>query len=135
MAARGKANGKYQGSKWIRREKRLAIYLRDGMACAYCASTIEDGTLLTLDHITPHCDGGSNHEHNLVTACLRCNSSRANRPVKEFAITVAAYLDRGITAEAIINFINETIERPLDIGQAKAIIANRQDWAEALSNR
>ena len=132
MAARGKANGQYQGSKWIRREKRLAIYLRDGLACAYCGATIEDGASLTLDHLTPYCEGGSNHEHNLVTACLRCNSSRANRSVEGFAGVVAAYLDRGATAEAIVGHINETIERPLDIAQAKAIIANRGSWAEAL---
>ena len=133
MAARGQA--KYQGSKWIRWERRLAIYIRDGMACTYCGATIEDGAQLTLDHLTPYCEGGSNHEHNLVTACLKCNSSRSNRTVEAFAQSVAGYLNRGATTEAIIEHINETIERPLDINQAKAIIANRANWAEALRNR
>lgn len=32
-----------QGMNWIRKDKRLAIYMRDGMACVYCG--------LTLDHL------------------------------------------------------------------------------------
>jgi len=38
-----------QGMNWIRKEKRLAIYLRDGLACGYCGQSIEDGAKLTLD--------------------------------------------------------------------------------------
>jgi len=131
MAARGIENSKYQGSKWIRREKRLAIYLRDGLACIYCGATVEDGAMLTLDHIEPHCNGGSNHEHNLVTACRRCNSSRANRPVEEFAAAVAGYLNRGTTAAQIVEHMNECTAKPLDIKGAKAIIASR-GWRESL---
>ncbi|KKK72946.1 hypothetical protein LCGC14_2898780, partial [marine sediment metagenome] len=37
---------KNQGMNWIRPEKRLAIYLRDGLACCYCGATVEDGTKL-----------------------------------------------------------------------------------------
>jgi len=131
MAARGKGT-KYQGSKWITRQKRLAIYLRDGMACCYCGATVEDGAMLTLDHIEPHHNGGSNHESNLVTACRRCNSSRADRPVAEFAQAVAEYLDHGVQATDITAHIAECIERPLDIAEAKAIIARRGSWAEAI---
>ena len=29
------------GSKWIRPEKRMAIYLRDGLACVYCGEGVE----------------------------------------------------------------------------------------------
>lgn len=32
------------GSKWIRPEKRLAIYHRDGFACIYCGATAESST-------------------------------------------------------------------------------------------
>ena len=68
----------WQGMKWIRNEKRLAIYLRDGLACVYCAESVEDGATLTLDHLKTHFRGGSNEAGNLVTACKRCNSSRGN---------------------------------------------------------
>ena len=132
MAARGLANGKYQGSKWIRREKRLAIYLRDGLACAYCGAIIEDGAGLTLDHITPYCDQGGHHETNLITACLRCNSARGNRDIKEFAAAVAEYLNGGVTVDMITDRIIECIARPLDIRAAKEIIKNRGSWQAAL---
>ena len=80
---------KNQGMNWITQHKRLAIYMRDGLACAYCGDGVEDGAKLTLDHLTPYSEGGSNHESNLVTCCQRCNSSRGNRSVEQFAAGVA----------------------------------------------
>ena len=131
MAARGMGT-KYQGSKWIRREKRLAIYLRDGLACVYCGATVEDGAMLTLDHIQPHCTGVDNHETNLVTACRRCNSSRADRPVAEFATAIATYLNHGVKADDIVAHVQETAQRPIDVAAAKDIIARRGSWAMAI---
>ena len=64
------ANGG-QGMNWIRKEKRLAIYLRDGLACCFCGEGVEDGAKLTLDHLTPHSHGGTNGAENLATACHR----------------------------------------------------------------
>jgi 5-methylcytosine-specific restriction endonuclease McrA len=74
------ANGG-QGMNWIRKEKRLAIYLRDGLACCYCGGAVEDGAKLTLDHIKCHDHGGSNDATNLVTCCHSCNSARGARSV------------------------------------------------------
>ena len=42
-----------QGSSWIRRDKRVAIYLRDGNACIYCGAGTEELKYLTLDHLRP----------------------------------------------------------------------------------
>ena len=56
-----------QGMNWLRPEKRLAIYLRDGLACCYCGSGVEDGVKLTLDHLTPHSQGGTNDEEKEVS--------------------------------------------------------------------
>lgn len=118
------------GMNWIRPAKRLAIYLRDGLACSWCGASIEDGTQLTLDHLTPHSKGGSNHESNLVTACHRCNSSRGNRSVKTFAKAVAAYL-KGTAPETILAHIKITRRRKLDVGAAKALIARRGSFTAA----
>jgi 5-methylcytosine-specific restriction endonuclease McrA len=73
--------------QWIRAEKRLAIYLRDGMRCLYCLADLHgaDPRDITLDHLTPKADGGSNHESNLVTACRSCNCSRQDTPLSRFA--------------------------------------------------
>lgn len=132
MARDRHANGG-QGSKWIRREKRLAIYMRDGLACCYCGAGIEDDTKLTLDHLTAHSHGGSNGETNLVTACHRCNSSRGNRDWKEFAGAVASYLDHGVTADEIISHIIATVARPIDVGAAKELISRRGSFTLALA--
>jgi len=112
---------------WIRQEKRLAIYLRDGLACAYCKATLEDGITLTLDHCKAHSHGGTNHETNLVTCCKRCNSSRGNRPMAAFARVVAEYINHGVTAKSILDHIRNCRRRKLDITEAKAIISRREN--------
>jgi len=130
MSARSK--GKWQGMNWIRQDKRLAIYLRDGLACAYCGSSVEEGTQLTLDHIVPHCKGGSNKEDNLITSCHKCNSTRGSRDVYEFALAVAQYIGRN--ANEIMDFIEK--KRNVSLGsfriQAKEIIFNRKKEVEML---
>ena len=133
MAARG-LGAKYQGSKWLTRERRLALYIRDGLGCCYCGVGIEDGALLTLDHLIPHSQGGTNVSDNLITACRTCNSARANRTLDEFAERVAGYLNHGITAEAILTHIQTTITRPVDITAAKALIAARGGFTKALDH-
>lgn len=127
-----RANGVWQGMNWIRQEKRLAIYLRDGCACVWCGDAVETGAQLTLDHLVPAIKGGSNHESNLVTACARCNSSRGARSVKRFAEVTAAYLNHGLTAEAILKGIRLTVRRSLDLISAKALIASRGSAFAAL---
>ena len=70
------------GAKWIWRITRLAIYSRDGFSCAYCGSS--DG--LSLDHLTPRSHkNGHNRPTNLITACVKCNASKGNRPWRIFA--------------------------------------------------
>lgn len=129
------AQKKWQGSKWIRKDKRLAIYLRDGMACAYCGNTMEDGAILSLDHLVCRSHGGSNHESNLITCCKKCNSSRGNlRTVEEFAEAVAAYIDHDATAEGILEYIRKQTSLKLTPfrKEAKAIIARRSSYSAAL---
>jgi len=129
MSARTKLN---QGMNWIRKEKRLAIYLHDGLACAYCESALEDCERLTLDHLTPHSRGGSNDPSNLVTCCLKCNSIRADRAWQDFARDVARYLNAGIKAQTIINSINKKVRSPLNVAEAKEIMERRGGFTAAL---
>lgn len=127
-----KSNGQGQGMNWIRPAKRLSIYLRDGLACCYCGEGVEDGAKLTLDHLTPHCEGGSNHETNLVTACHRCNSSRGKRDWRAFAAAVAGYLNHGVLPEQVVRHIETTVQRKLDLAAAKELIARRGSFTQAL---
>ena len=126
-----KAN--WQGMNWIRQSSRLAIYLRDGMACAYCGSTVEDGAQLSLDHLKPHSHGGSNKPTNLVTCCSKCNSSRGNRSVRSFCQGVAEYLDSD--AIAIERHVRACARRSLTgpRAEAKELINRRGSAAKAVS--
>lgn len=101
------------GSKWIRPEKRLAIYIRDGFRCAYCGRDLKDAdpSEVTLDHLLPRVAGGSNQATNLITACRSCNSSRQDTPWIDYATGGA--VDR----------IEQLRNRELNVKLAKAIIA------------
>ncbi len=76
----------WQGSNWIRQDKRLAIMMRDGLHCMVCGKGVENGASLTLDHITPAsvCSKPKNGANNLYTCCSTCNSSRGNRLLVEW---------------------------------------------------
>lgn len=117
---------KWNGGKWITPKRRLAIYLRDGMACCYCGAKVEDedGTLLSLDHLKAHSHGGGNESTNLVTACKKCNSARGNRPVATFAKAVAAYL--GTDAGAILRHVRNCSRRALPLDEAAELISRRK---------
>lgn len=65
--------------------KRARIYDRDDYKCVYCRSSNK----LSLDHIQPKCKNGSNHHTNLVTSCIRCNSSRQDKSVRSFCIEMS----------------------------------------------
>jgi len=120
-----------QGMNWIRPEKRLAIYLRDGLACVWCGATVEDDRL-TLDHLKPYSKGGSHEASNLVTCCGRCNSSRGNRAVATFARAVATYLNHGVKAEDVLRHVRATSKRVIDVKAAKALIAARGGFSAVL---
>ena len=57
---------------YIPKSVRLAVYERDGHACGICGTSER----LTLDHIHPFSDGGSDQPSNLRTLCHSCNSRR-----------------------------------------------------------
>lgn len=126
--------GDWQGMNWIRQEKRLAIYLRDGCACVYCGATIETGAILSLDHLKPHSKGGNNHESNLITCCKSCNDRRNNRSLSTWIRIVAAYVNHGITADDIRADIRRLTSRKLSKFrvEAKRLIARRGSAAKAL---
>lgn len=133
--ATARSNGDWQGMNWIRQEKRLAVYLRDSLACAWCGFSLEEGAQLTLDHLKPHSKGGSNHESNLVTACKRCNDSRGARSQVGFASAVAEYINGGLTPEAILERVRSASRRSLRPFRRRAaeMIATRGSVKQALS--
>jgi hypothetical protein len=76
---------KNQGSNWIRRSTRLALYHRDGFACVYCGAGAENKDVeLGVDHVRPRELGGSNKPSNLVTCCDACNVDKDTKPLKQW---------------------------------------------------
>lgn len=55
-----------------------AVLRRDDYRCGYCA-----GWARTVDHIRPRSRGGPNTWDNLIAACGRCNSHKADRTPEE----------------------------------------------------
>lgn len=123
--------GVWHGQKWCRNSTRLAIYLRDGLACVYCGAAVEDGTQLTLDHIVCSSQGGSNDPSNLVTACHRCNTARGNRSIAAFIKAAASYLNAN--PKNIVASIRRTVKQPLPRSEAKALLA-RRTFSQALAS-
>lgn len=110
------------GSSWIRREKRLAIYARDGFACIYCGAN-EGETMLTLDHVLPRELGGTHDGENLVTCCFSCNSSKQDVSMRAW---FQALRDRDIDTTKLSSRIRKHLARPIDINLGKQLRANRR---------
>jgi hypothetical protein len=110
------------GSKWIRPEKRIAIYLRDGYCCAYCGSEAR----LSLDHLTPRELGGSHDATNLITACVACNSARRDLPMRAW---LQVLRDRGIDTGKMSKRIRGLAAKKLNMATAKALLATRKEGA------
>jgi hypothetical protein len=103
------------GSDWLPRDMRHAIYARDGHACACCGIRGgRNGAGLTADHIrSQHGEGGESDPRNLITMCNSCNSSKQDRPLREWARTFLAR--RGHDPEQVISRINELSQHHVDL--------------------
>lgn len=57
------------------RKHRETVYDRDGRRCVSCGSQDD----LTIDHVVPRSNGGSDHIENLQTLCRSCNCRKGAR--------------------------------------------------------
>lgn len=57
---------------------RTAIVKRDKSMCQYCAKKLSAG-MVTIDHVLPKAQGGTNTYINCVVACQACNNKKADR--------------------------------------------------------
>lgn len=136
MATKTARQAQWHGMNWCRPARRLALYLRDGLACVWCVASVEeDGVKLSLDHVIPYCRGGTNENANLLTCCRRCNSSRGSRSVAAFARVVAAYLNHGVQAVDIVKRVRASQRRTVPLTEAKELIARRGGLTAALNGK
>ena len=97
-----------KGGSWIRPSTRWAIYHRDGFACAYCGGR----SALSIDHL--HCveRGGANKPRNLVTSCIRCNSSKQNMTTRAwYALLAQRGHDLHVVRRRVANARRRQIDR------------------------
>ncbi len=59
---------------------RQNIFKRDHYMCQYCGKKTKD---LTIDHVIPKIKGGVDSWENLVSACVKCNLSKADNYIKD----------------------------------------------------
>lgn len=121
MTTKKRANGKHSGH-WISKQRRLAIYLRDNFTCAYCLKNLHDADPrdITLDHLVCRVDGGNHSETNLITACHRCNSRRADLPLSVFAGVETRKMIRRNTKRSLRRYL--ALARALLTGQTGSAI-------------
>lgn len=115
------------GMDWIRLEKRLAIYSRDGFDCVWCRLVFplsEHGYGLHLDHIH---DGLDNTPTNLVTSCRPCNSSRKRLRLPEWLERLEKR--HGTPQEEIALRVLLATGKPLDMGLGRALAKQRRPKA------
>ncbi len=54
------------------------LFERDGHRCQYCGNQL-GAKFLNMDHVIPRDQGGKTSWENIVTACIKCNTRKANR--------------------------------------------------------
>jgi hypothetical protein len=74
---------------------------RSNWRCFYCAKPVCKNSLdpngeLTKDHLIPKSRGGVDFIGNIVPACVRCNSLKGTKTVKEFRAVRASYLPSSV---------------------------------------
>ena len=130
---RGK-NQASKGSKWLRPDKRLAIYLRDNHTCLWCNKHSDKVDELQVDHLDPYThnkeDPLRNDPSNLITACRPCNSRRKDMSLEEYAEVMS-----GRTRQKVQTIIKRITVQTSQIitfyrAEAKAILA-KQDAGDA----
>lgn len=105
--------------------RRFALYARNDFRCTYCSLRIElSGYGLTLDHVIPSSHTPDDSSENLVVACRRCNSTRQNIPVAEFAAAMAR--DRGYDKDVILACVAAQLRRKPDRSVGLRVLEERK---------
>lgn len=85
---------KYHDPKSVRRRrKRVTLWLTDPR-CAYCRRAIEWPGDATLDHVVPHCRGGTLQGRNAALCCFGCNQAKADRTPEEWLADLILTIER-----------------------------------------
>jgi hypothetical protein len=107
----------------IGKRLRFAVFARDGFTCRYCGRQ-SDQVTLHVDHVIPVCQGGTNDEANLVTACVDCNLGKSGNSIEQSAPNET---DR-------LRMAQELREQAAAAERAKALMSLREGRKQELVN-
>jgi 5-methylcytosine-specific restriction endonuclease McrA len=68
---------------------RKNLYRRDNYMCQYCGIRMPSEEL-SIDHVIPKSRGGKTAWENCVLACIRCNTKKANKTLREVGFQLIA---------------------------------------------
>lgn len=98
--------------------------------CFYCRRKIYKQHI-TRDHVWPRSRGGGHDFRNIVPACQRCNTRKADQSLEEYAAFVAAKL--GVTAFVFAEQIARVWQGKLDLDWAASILRERLQFPHPTS--
>lgn len=122
--------------------KRERIYFRDNYTCNYCGTKVGQhhkllGRVMTmkdinLDHVTPRAQKGTNHPSNLVTACIKCNTRKADRTPEQAHMPLITPIHDKITVGVDVINICKYVEHHPEWLQ---YLEGREEYDEILADR
>ncbi len=86
---------------------RVNVLARDGYACQYCGTKKRMGEL-TYDHVVPRAQGGRTEWTNIVSACVSCNSRKANRTPEQAGMVLRKKPVQPSQAPAVVLELSRT---------------------------
>jgi 5-methylcytosine-specific restriction endonuclease McrA len=78
--------------KLIKKAHRKQVLESFGGHCFYCGQKPKPNQL-TIDHVTPVVNGGTDSYDNLVPCCRKCNKSKGDKDVFDWLEVSGHYLD------------------------------------------
>ena len=72
---------------------RKEVYGRDNFTCQYCGKKVSREEI-TVDHLIPLAENGTDEMINYVTSCLACNQLKGSMSLQDFAKTMNFQIDK-----------------------------------------
>lgn len=69
-------------------EQLMELFNERDWTCHYCGIYSKGAGEMTLDHVEPMANGGSNTIDNCVPACYACNIAKGTKTVQEFLVSI-----------------------------------------------
>lgn len=86
------------------------VLVRDNYTCQYCGDT---KSRMTIDHVQPQSKQGPSTWDNTVACCVKCNSKKADKTLKQSGLT-----------------LTKVPKRPVPLMFMKRSSHNRSEWDE-----